>query len=700
MKLAYVATVALSAFLLFSLEPMVTRLLLPELGGSSAVWLTALAFFQLVLLLGYAYATWAGSASGAAPARWRVHLGLLALSTATVVFAPAWHPLHAAAVAGNPQLRLFAGLATSVGLPFATLSTTSPLLQAWYARREQVAVPYRLFALSNFASLSALLAYPTLLEPYLPLDTQFLLWRCGFILYVLMDVALTLRVRSAVAAPVISSAWGDEQAATATPNITKLRWFALAAAASLQLAATTAHLTQDIASMPLLWIIPLAAYLLSFVLAFEFPRLYSRALVVRLLAVLLFALGYFLLQTGMGLPIGLSIGLFTAELFVVAWFCHAELFQLRPSQAAASTGFYLWIAAGAAAGTLVVAIVSPLVTDSNFDLPASFLLTAALLLWITWSQGWPHRLLWSTGTALGLYLLIAVHSAYAVDALFRARNFYGAIRVKQTQTPPQAYLARTLYNGNIQHGMQWFSDASHRTPLTYYAADSGVGLTLQHCCSPARPRRIGVIGLGAGTLAAYGGHGDQMVFYDINPLVVEVAQHLFTYTRDTPASVTIIPGDARLSLSSDSQQVYDVLVVDAFTGDSIPTHLLTREALALYLRHLAPGGVLAFHISNQYLDLAPVLARLAEATPGGQAHLLAREVDSGPDADRGELLASWVLLTSHAAFFRQPELAGVARPVTTDPRVRLWTDQYSSLYPIVRWSGRHAAPPRVQGGRP
>ena len=445
--------------------------------------------------------------------------------------------------------------------------------------------------------------------------------------------------------------------------------------------------------MPLLWVVPLAAYLLSFVLAFELPQLYRQSVVLRLLAVLLFALGYFLAQTEVNVPIGIGIGFFTAELLVAAWFCHAELFALRPQHATASASFYLYIAAGGAAGTLAVAILSPMLSDSNFDLPVSFLLTAAVVLIVVWREGIAQRLFWGAATALAMYLLVALHIAYMKHALFRARNFYGSLRVKQTQTPRQAFLSRTLYNGNIQHGMQWFSDEFRQTPLTYYAPDSGVGLALTHCCNTAQPRRIGVIGLGAGTLAAYGQPGDHIRFYEINPLVIDVAQHLFTYTRNTPATVTTVPGDARLSLAGEPSQRFDILVIDAFSGDSIPTHLLTREALTLYLRHLAPGGMLAFHISNQYLDLAPVLARLAESTQATNTPMQAREIDSAPDSSRGESLASWILLTSRPAFFTQPEIAAASHPIDTVPSVKLWTDQYSSLLPILRWSGRHVATP-------
>lgn len=681
MRVLYACTVALASALLFSVEPMVTRELLPSLGGSSVVWLSALAFFQVTLLLGYAYSVPVARASRSTPWLWLGHIALVAAAALTL-----WHPIQIAplSAAGSPQWHTFKLLLASVGLPFFALSTSAPLLQAWYARSERTAVPYRMFGLSNLLSLLALAAYPFLIEPRFALDVQRHAWRVAFLLYAVAATTLALRMRSTALEE--EDAFRREAEETPARKVVWL-WFALPAVASFQLAAVTAHLTQDIASMPLLWVVPLLAYLLSFVLAFELPRLYHRGLVVRMMAVLLFALGYFLLQTGFNVPISISVACFTSELFFAAWFCHAELHALRPRTVRQSTRFYLLLAGGGAAGTVCAVVLSPFLTTSNYDLPFSFVLTALLVLVVEWRASVAPKLLWGTATVLGLYLLFSLHAAYEQDALFRGRNFYGTLRVTQTQTPPQAFLSRTLYNGAIQHGMEWFSDAYRNRPLTYYTLESGVGLAMEHCCAAGQPRRIGVIGLGAGTLAAYGHPGDLVRFYEINPLVIDVAQHLFTYTRNTPAKVEVVPGDARLSLAAEMPQHFDVLIVDAFTGDSIPTHLLTREAMALYRRHLRPGGVLAFHISNQYLELAPVIARLAEDSTAEAAQpFFARKIDSGPHERQGEARASWVLLSRDAGFFVQPALAA-AQPVHTRANVPLWTDQYSSLLPILHWRG-------------
>ena len=397
-------------------------------------------------------------------------------------------------------------------------------------------------------------------------------------------------------------------------------------AAAMQLTAVTAHLTQNIAAIPLLWMLPLGVYLLTFILAFEYSRLYSRPIITRLLVVFICALGYELSKTDTSFPIDITILFFLVECFVACLFCHAETHALRPTDPRQTTLFYLLIAAGGATGTFFIGIACPLLFSANYDLALAFLVTAALALVVLWRQGWAQQLLWTTATVGMLVLAIMLHVAYTRDALFLTRNFYGSLRVKQTYHAPHQDLAanepenlpinqqaaptRMFLNGTIQHGTQIFSSELSRTPTTYYATNSGIGLALTLCCN-GRPRNIGVIGLGAGTLAAYGQPGDRFRFYELNPAVHPSPESLFTYLRDSPAQITIIPGDGRSLPRTRSPQQFDVLVIDAFSGDAIPLHLLTTQAIALYQRHLAPGGILAFHVSNQYVDLAPEIALLA-----------------------------------------------------------------------------------------
>jgi len=451
-------------------------------------------------------------------------------------------------------------------------------------------------------------------------------------------------------------------------------------AAAMQLSAVTSHITSNIAAIPLLWILPLAVYLITFILAFEFPRLYRRSVLVRLLVVMLASLGYAISKIDSSFPIGIAILFFLFECFAAYLFCHAEAYALRPQRPSETTLFYLLVAAGGVTGTFFIGIASPLLFAANYDLSITFLVTALLALAVTWPDGWGQRLLWATGCILMLYLNFALHNAYANDALMMNRNFYGSLRVKQSVTKEGQPL-RLLLNGTIQHGTQIFSPGLTRTPTTYYARDSGIGLALANCCA-GRTRNIGVVGLGAGTLAAYGNAGDRIRFYEINPHVLPIARNLFTYLRDSQARITVTEGDARASLAHEAPQGFDVLVVDAFSGDAIPIHLLTTEALTLYRKHLAPHGILAFHVSNQYLNLAPEVAQLAAA-----AHMQARLFDTPSVDSRGEFRSTWVLLTDSPTFFTLPEISAIATPIDPIPGLRAWTDDYSSLLPIFQPSG-------------
>ncbi len=311
--------------------------------------------------------------------------------------------------------------------------------------------------------------------------------------------------------------------------------------------------------------------------------------------------------------------------------------------------------------------------------------TALLALAVTWNSGWSQRLLWSIASVMLLALLVMVHIAAQRETTVAVRNFYAALRVKQNLRYP-AIISRTLMNGIIEHGSQLFgTDELRRTPTTYYTRDSGVGLALRFCCpgpDPNKPRarRIGVIGLGAGTIAAYGRPGDHITFYDINPAVVPIARNVFTYIRDSGAQIDIVVGDARNSLAHEDPQHFDVLVVDAFSGDAIPIHLLTREALALYRRHLTPGGILAFHISNRHVDLEPPIAALAAS-----AGMEARHVHSLGKETPGGYAATWMLVTDNASFFLQPDLVAHAFYPDTKPGIRVWTDDYSALLPVLTW---------------
>lgn len=690
-RILYGSTVFLSAFLLFLVEPMAAKELLPALGGSSAVWITCLVFFQLALLFGYLYAHWLTRITFVRVQR-QIHVAALLIALISLAVATRFRMnlsgRYLSDGAAHPVTTIFVALTVSIGLPFLLLGSTSPLLQIWRARSEGGRVPYRLFALSNAGSLLALILYPIVVEPNLTLKHQRAAWLLGFILFAVLGSALARRFRpAALPEPPTNPATETTEEPLRSSLRSKVLWFLLPMAAAIQLSAVTSHLTSNIAAIPLLWTMPLAAYLLTFIVAFEFPSLYRRGVAARFLVLMLASLGYALSKTDVTLPIGIGILFFLVEVFVACLFCHAEAYALRPRKASEATLFYLLLAAGGVVGTFFIAIVSPLLFAVNYDLAIAFFVTAVLALTVTWNDGWPQRLLWSTSSVLLLALLVMLHIVYARQTLLEVRNFYGALRVKQTDTPPQTpgpptQPVRLLLNGTIQHGTQLFAPGMSRIPTTYYAEDSGIGLALEQCCS-GRPRRVGVVGLGAGTLAAYGRTGDRFRFYEINPLVLPIARNLFTYLRDSGAQITIAEGDARSSLTREAPQDFNILVVDAFSGDAIPLHLLTVEAVQIYRRHLASGGILAFHISNQYLDLAPEIAQLALASG-----MTAAKIDSSPDDARGEYRATWVLVTDNKLFLESPSIEAHVIAIHPVAGLRAWTDDYSSLLPILQW-GRH-----------
>jgi SAM-dependent methyltransferase len=672
--------VFLAAFLLFLVEPIAAKQLLPFLGGSAAVWITCLVFFQTALLLAYLYAHWFAAHPGP-HLGWILYFFLLFAALALAGFW-AFGGIDLSSGSAHPFLTILSALSLWIGLPFLVLGATSPLLQVWWARLHHTQIPYRLFALSNLASLLALAAYPSLLEPRLTLHAQRAAWFVGFAVYAVIAALLAQRACTASAAAATISE--DESAQPFASRLHRWLWLLLPMGASMQLCAVTAYITANVAPIPLLWILPLGVYLLTLILAFQFPRLLPRGIVTRFLAVMLGGLAYMLSHADTSAPMSIAIAFFLCELFFACLFCHVEAYNLRPQRASESTVFYLVFAAGGALGSFLVGIACPLLFRFNYDVVFTALITALLALAVTWSWNWGQRLLWSAGSILLLVLVFFVHIASMRQTLVAVRNFYGVLRVREDHSYPGATV-RTLTNGSIKHGTQIFgSDELRHTPTTYYALDSGVGLALRFCClrpdGSLRPRNLGVIGLGAGTLAAYGRPGDRIRFYDINPAVVPIARNVFTYIRESGAQVSIVVGDGRTALAREPPQHFDVLVVDAFSGDAIPLHLLTAQALALYRRHLAPGGIIAFHISNGHVDLEPAIALLAQS-----AGMQAMRFSNFANDERGEFSSYWVLLSDNPAFFAQPEVAAAAKPPVYKPGLRLWTDDYSSLLPLLRW---------------
>jgi hypothetical protein len=651
------ATIFLSAFLLFLIQPIFAKLILPWFGGSSAVWTTCLVFFQTALLAGYLYAHLLTKP-------W-VHAALLGIALLLLPVMPGerWKPSGT----GDPTWKILAMLTLVLGLPYFLLSATSPLLQKWLAR--DVSEPYRLFALSNVGALLALAAYPLLIEPRIATRAQDVWWSAGFAVFaVLCTVAAfsALPGRTGVAARTETSA---------ASNASRIPWLLLAAAGSMLLVSTTNQLTQNVAAVPFLWVLPLAVYLLSFIICFENPRWYQRGLFLRLLAVALASLAYALYDIQVSEAIPVAIPLFTLGLFVTCMFCHGELSRLKPA-ASHLTSFYLMIALGGALGAIFTGLVAPRIFAGIYEFPLSLVFVAVLALWLNFHGGWAQRLLWTAVTVAMIVALFEEVRGFHKDALVMTRSFYGSLRVVQSMRGGGE--TRTLYHGIVQHGAQYLDPAKRTEPTTYFGPQSGAGLTLRLCCEG--PKRVGIIGLGAGTLAAYGKPGDTFQFYEINPQVIQLAKSHFTFLSDSKATIAIATGDARLSLERETAPPYDVFIADAFSGDAIPVHLLTREAFALYLRHLKPSGILAVHVSNQYLDLAPVVAQLASVDG-----LTARWAHSPKDDAHLYSQADWILVTRDEAFFARPEIADAVKIVAPRPGLRLWTDDYNNLLQVFKF---------------
>src|ERR1700722_3360826 len=665
----YALTIFLSAFLLFIVEPMAAKQLLPTLGGSSAVWTTCLVFFSLVLLLGYLYAHWLSSRFNSQK---QAVIHILLLTAALLTLGIRIRP-SPAAVSFHPALTVFRVLVTVIGLPYLALSATTPLLTAWYAGSFEGRSPYRLFALSNFASLLALASYPLVIEPGLTMNQQTKWWSAGFLLFAVLCGAIAWQGRRRV--PISM----PEQAAVS--GHPEPFWFLLALGGGMMLTAVTSHMSANIAAIPLLWLPPLALYLLTFILAFQGAWRPVRPSMLRWVLVAVASMAYALRDIRTILPIAVSLPLFLIALFLCCFFLHGELYERRPVTAG-MTRFYLVVATGGAAGTLLVGVIFPLVLRANYDLACTLVVVSLIALAATWEDGWGVRMIWMAGATASIVVLSTQVRQYDDDAVALMRNFYGTLRVRESHLPPQSDTDRQLLNGTIEHGAEWFAPQFRGLPLTYYAENSGLGLAMRLCCGSGH-KRVGVIGLGTGTVAAYGNAGDTIRFYEINPPVERLARHWFTFLHDSPAQIDVVLGDARLSLAAETPQHFNVIVIDAFSGDAIPVHLLTREALALYRRHLEPDGVIAFHVSNQYIDLEPVVA--ATASNGG---LRALSVHSHGDDQNGLDYADWILVTANGTFLNQPEIVNNAFPTPLQAGVRLWTDNYSSVFPLLKWHSR------------
>jgi len=778
---AYALAIFVGAFLLFQVQPLIGKYILPWFGGGPGVWTTCMLFFQMVLLGGYAYAHLLS--------RWFrprtqviIHLALLAASVALLPITPAdaWKPT------GNedPTLRILGLLLVSIGLPYFMLSSTGPLMQHWFSLARPGASPYRLYALSNVGSLLALISYPFFFEAHLTRKHQAEWWGWGLVLFLLAAAAcgVSLWRKAGASANPGETRRAEVGSSSAPENVTPWQWLAwllLPACASVLLLATTNKICLDVAVIPFLWVVPLAVYLLTFIIAFDSPRWYHRFPYANLLAASLVGVAW-ALKKGSDWSVLTQVAVYGTALFVFCMVCHGELYRLRPAPRFL-TGFYLMIATGGAAGGLLVAVVAPKAFSDYYELHWGLMLCGLLFLvvcltntdpptcrvrreecspetaartvapasppiqgpaertywqWLAWmlpaliiwasdrvflrlatEMNWistKHLLPWRVLVmaavamtailflirgavrtlpawrrqfcgwfALGLALLATnlwLQVRKSGDALVHtSRNFYGVLTIYDNDKGNPDDEHRVLLHGRITHGLQFLDPVQSEWATSYFGQETGVGVAIRSL--PEAPRRIGIVGLGAGTLATYGRKGDYFRFYEINPQVKQIAQSDFTYLSNSAAKVEIAMGDARLSMEKEPAQGFDLLVLDAFSSDSIPVHLLTQESFELYQRHVKTNGVLAVHISNHYLDLEPVVVNLAK-------HFGYRLVkcDYEEREDAWWVYAStWMLLSRDEAFLKGPLITeATVSGKTNRTDVPLWTDDFASLFQILQ----------------
>ncbi len=672
--LPYALTIFLSAFLLFLVQPIIAKQILPWFGGSSGVWTTALVFFQSTLLAGYAYADWTTRLGVRRQTTLHVVLLAVSLLSLPILASTSWKP-HGDE---EPTLRILLLLTATIGLPYFLLSTTTPLLQSWYWRRFRSAVPYRLFALSNFASLLALLGFPFLLEPWFDLVELGWGWSALYVVFVGVCTATgwaSMRAAAATEGDLVqAAARAPTSAAPPPPAVrTQLTWLALSAMGSVMLLAVTNHVTQNIASVPFLWVLPLSIYLLTFILTFDHPRWYQRWFFVVALAGLVPAMAWLIPS----LDLKLAVTVFFVGLFAACMFCHGELARMKPDPRYL-TRFYLMLSVGGALGAVLVAIVAPLTLPGYFEVNVALVLLALLLL--VQLGGWTRLVGVAVVAATGWFAVQGAQE-YTRDMRVMWRDFYGVVRTRD-RNEPVPY--RSMLHGGIVHGGQLLGEQFRNTPSDYFGPGSGYG-RLFAALDDLRPgpRNVGIIGLGAGVVASYGRAGDTFVFYEISPRVVDVASAEFTFLKDTQAKTGVVLGDGRLSLEREAPRRYDVLGIDAFAGDSIPMHLVTREAMALYVRHLADDGVIVFQATNRYIDLLPVVKRLASEF-GLDAVVVSDQPNFTSGAEYWLSSTDQILVTRDRKLLDHPALRDVASPIADRPGLPTFTDAHHNLFRILK----------------
>jgi len=691
----FVVTIFLSAFLLFQVQPIIARYILPWFGGTPAVWTTCMLFFQLSLLAGYAYAhglvvRWRNQP------RWQagVHLAVMTISLVFLPITP--DEVVKSSSAADPTLSIIVLLLKTVGLPFLVISASGPLMQHWFTTSFPGKSPYRLYSVSNLGSLLALVSYPFLIEPVLGLRLQTQVWSGTYLIYGVLALCCARQLLKGCPGETKTS----ELTTASVPLNDRILWGTLATLGSVLLLSITNKMTQDIAVIPFLWILPLALYLLCFIICFDHARWYRRDVWIPLAVISIGALVYLLNQDFNGYEhhILFQIAIYVSALFTGCMVCHGEMVRLKPAPQFL-TSFYLVISFGGAMGGILVSQVSPRIFSGYWELHAALLAIAGIVSYllgndlirksslsrvkksaiiITWIP-----LMFSMIFFLDNHIQDVINSV-----LVSKRGFYGVLRVYESGVGTLDH-RRDLYHGRIKHGQQFVaSEETRLAPSTYFMAKSGPGLLShfhpKHLPFSLEPMKIGVVGLGIGTLATLGKEDDTVRFYEINPDVESLARSHFYYLSDSRAETSVVLGDARSLLESElangDPQSFDILVIDAFSGDSIPLHLLTLEAFQLYLNHLSTGGTIAVHVTNLHLDLSDPIRTIANEL---DLHAIWIERE---DIDPGEYYSSWILLSPTAETLDLISSTGQSTAwEKEDPRPILWSDDYSNLFNVIKW---------------
>ena len=642
-------TIFLGAALLFQVQPLIVKRILPWFGATSSVWTTAMLFFQAALVLGYLYAHRAGQLR-----RLQTAILICTLGFLPVFPSERWKSFSS----DQPVVGILVLLCCVVGLPYIQLASTSTLLQATWSRTNPSEQPYSWYAISNAGSLVGLLSYPLIVEPTMTLHTQAWIWSAIYILYATLMLAILFNSRDSK----------TEQIGANEKGTFRWSWIIIPSTTSMLLLGATSYMSENIAPMPLTWVIPLAIYLLSFVAAFTTLPAFGRGVSLVLAASGLLILCVAALDPLLMYRLPVALALISGGLLLVCVSLHRELYLRRPPSTDL-TRFYVFIATGGAIGSAFIALVAPL----TFPIPIDFIIAlsacAITLAILDWNAGTASRALSALAGAVVLYVSQMHATALIEGNRHFSRNFYGTLRIRDEKLPDRPFQIRLMTHGLVHHGAQILDPRLRRIPTTYYGYGSGASIAIKSTAHSGQ--RVGVIGLGAGTLAAYARAGDYYRFYELNPAVVRLAKSDFTYLSDTAGNVEIILGDGRLSLEREAPQNFDVLLLDAFSGDAVPAHLLTREALAVYLRHLAPNGILAVNVTNRALDLESVVAA---ATP--LLGLKGCTVRTGENPEIFRTSATWVLLSRNERACDAPSVNRAG--------IQAWTDEYTSIWPILQ----------------